>query len=130
MGNSRGTGPATPGSPAYLATQVTDEPQKQTTAAGWSRFDKAVRQEVTMHFVRPLEIPSMDEDEESSVDIDATFQRKVAGLRYLPPRARAAAYRAARDERDLALRGLRERRAARSHFRKLLLQHAAPTPFG
>ncbi len=70
----------------------------------------------------------MDDDEGTRVDIDAIFQRRLAGLRYLPRDARAAAFRAARDERDLSLRALRESRAVRHHARKLVTEHHAPAP--
>jgi hypothetical protein len=94
----------------------------------WSSFDQAVRQVAMRHPPDGFDLPASDDDAGSTVDIDAIFQRKLAGLRYLPRSARSAAYRAARDERDLALRGVRERQSAKRHVRKLLVQQQAPAP--
>jgi hypothetical protein len=47
MGNSRGAGPATPGSLAYLASRTTEEPRIRSGAAYRQMFDVAANAEVT-----------------------------------------------------------------------------------
>jgi hypothetical protein len=51
----------------------------------------------------------------AELEIDAEFQRRLAGLRRLPRHERAAALRLAREWRQLALKALRERRTTARH---------------
>jgi hypothetical protein len=70
----------------------------------------------------------LDEDETADVEIEMMFRRKLMGLRFLPRRQRAAAYRALRQWRFLALKALREKRAADRRARFMLRQQQRPAP--
>jgi hypothetical protein len=70
----------------------------------------------------------LDEDETADVEIEMMFRRKLMGLRFLPRRQRPAAYRALRQWRFLALRALREKRAAERRARLKLGQQQRPSP--
>jgi hypothetical protein len=67
-------------------------------------------------------------DRGAEADIDATFRRKLSGLRRLPRQARPYALRAARDERALALKALLEKRADARQARRSFLRLQRPAP--
>ena len=75
-----------------------------------------------------IELEDAAEDRSLELDIEAEFKRKIAGLRRLPRRERSAALRAARTARQLALRGLRDKRARMRHAENMRrrLQKAEP----
>jgi len=59
-------------------------------------------------------------DDTEAAGIEDEFRRKLAGLRRLPRRARAAALRAACDTRSAALASLCNRRAGARHEQQLI----------
>lgn len=71
--------------------------------------------------------PTEDTDDEAFA-IEQEFGRRLAGLRRLPRRERAAALRAAREWRVLALKALRERKAGERYARYLAWQAQLQTP--
>jgi hypothetical protein len=74
------------------------------------------------------EIDEHEEDEAAKLEIDHLFRRRISGLRRLPRRERPHALRAAREWRMLALKALRERKAAARHARYMLRQLLKPKP--
>lgn len=62
------------------------------------------------------------------MEIEALFQRKLMGLRRLPKRERAAARQVAKEERQQALMGLREKRATERRARQALRRLRQPKP--
>jgi hypothetical protein len=67
-------------------------------------------------------------DDDGASEIEAEFRRKLCGLRRLPQHARVAALKAARDERFLALKALRQKRQVARHARYLLWRQQLPAP--
>jgi hypothetical protein len=63
-----------------------------------------------------------EEDDAANIDIDTIFKRKLMGLRLLPRRERAQAYRAAEEWRRAALKALRKKRLSERHARYMLRQ--------
>jgi hypothetical protein len=92
------------------------------------RFNAGMPAEPTRPDEAPIGLGSMEDDEASEFEIAAEFRRRLSGLRHLPRRQRAAALRAARDWRSLAVKGLRERRANKRHARYLFWRSQLPTP--
>jgi hypothetical protein len=74
--------------------------------------------------------PSFDDlaEDGAAAEIDANFRRRLFGLRRLPRHLRAAALRAASDERCLALRGLREKRQRERQARYALWRQQLQSP--
>jgi hypothetical protein len=70
------------------------------------------------------------EDDGADVDVDTIFKRKLMGLRLLPRRERAQAYRAAKAWRRAALKALREKRQCERHARYMLRQLKRIRPSG
>jgi len=108
-GNNRGTRPATPASPDYLANTIEDRADRQHFFAG-RRFGAAVLNEVLRRVTASPE-PEVVEGDAEEIEIETVFRRKLAGLRQLPKRERSTARKAARDWRTQALKALREKRA-------------------
>ena len=106
--SNRGAGPATSVLPDFLVTlprKPDDEPQER-----FASIDGAI------------------EDEGAERHIEETFRRKLSALRRLPPCERAAALRRARDDRDLDLRCLRDRRHRARIAQRKLRRERAPEP--
>lgn len=61
-----------------------------------------------------------EQDDDGAAEIEAEFRRRIMGLRRLRPYERAGAVRAARNWKTLALRALREKRAANRSARRML----------
>jgi hypothetical protein len=116
MGNSRGTGPATSASPDSLASDTGSRPSRPDTAPGEATLD--------------LEPDNAGEFEAAEREIEADFRRRIAGLRRMPRRDRPYALRAAREQRQLALIALHERRACDRHARFLRRRLLKPVPQG
>ena len=93
--NDRGNGPATPGSPGKPANHR-QEPIEFKTPPQASNG---------------LPFEQVDEEDAAQAEIEAMFRWKLISLRRLPRYQRAAALRAAREWRLLALLTLREKRA-------------------
>lgn len=125
--NDRGTGPATSESPDPSANQsgqaVHVAPSAFFRVGSTAAFFAAADQDSA-----PAATGVVDEFEGEEDGIEDVFRRKLAGLRRMHPRDRAAALRAARLERLLSLRVLRERRAAQRRLRHALLQHGVRPP--
>ena len=68
------------------------------------------------------------EEDDGATAIEMEFRRKVSGLRRLPRHARAQALRAAKDERFLALKALREKRQRDRLARYLLWRQQMSPP--
>lgn len=66
------------------------------------------------------------ENDDAMIGIDREYRHKLWALRFLPRRDRPAAFRAAREWRQLALRALREKRAIARYARKLLRRLRRP----
>jgi hypothetical protein len=69
-----------------------------------------------------------ERDEAAMIGIEEEYQRKLAGLRRLPPHERPHALRAAQEARQLALKALRDRRASARNARRMLRQFQRPAP--
>jgi hypothetical protein len=88
----------------------------------------ATESELPRHAMPSVEL--VDEDDAADVDIDTIFKRKLMGLRLLPRRERAQAYRAAKAWRRAALKALREKRQSERHARYMLRQLKRIRPSG
>lgn len=123
MGNRRGTGSAPLGPPAHVAIQSDRTSERRSVVPAWLRFTAPAVNEITRHRVPEIEPDDGADDRTPELDIEAEFNRKIAGLRRLPRRERPAALRAARAARQLALRILRDMCAGRrraDHMRRRL----------
>lgn len=125
MGTERGTGPATPASPALPADEITGRPSHPPSIR--AAFRDAASKETHWRCALPdLEAP--EEDSAGAAEIEATFRLRIIGLRRLRRRDRAPALRAARDWRFLALKALREKRAADRRARYEFWRSRLPGP--
>jgi len=109
-GNERGTGPATFGSPVYLAAH-TSELHRGTDAPVRARLRDLATDHMAEDRLSLSATPYVDEDAGAEATIEEEFGRKLIGLRRLPKRERAQALRSARETRCLALKALSEKRA-------------------
>jgi hypothetical protein len=102
--NERGTGPATPVSPASSASEI-DKPsdRRPITSQRLSQIEVELRH-------KSDESDPLDDSDAAEIEIEAEFRRKLMGLRRLRRRERAQALRVAREWRSFALNALRERR--------------------
>lgn len=116
MGNNRGTGPATSASPDSSAPYNRSRSSRPDTAPGEATLD--------------LEPENAGEFEAAEREIEADFRRRIAGLRRMPRRDRPHALRTAREQRQLALLALHERRARDRHARFLRRRLLKPAPQG
>jgi hypothetical protein len=123
--NDRGTGPATLVSPAPSA-------QENDRAIEYRPLVESKRGATETDVPRRAmpSIEPVDEDDAADVDIDTIFKRKLMGLRLLPRRERAQAYRAAKEWRRAALKALREKRLNECHARYMLRQLKRIRPSG
>jgi hypothetical protein len=121
--NELGTGPATPVSPAHLASENREEGEKQPAAS--IRF-MAVATELTGCDLLAAEIMSAEEEGSPELEILLIFRRKITGMRRLPRQQRAQAIRAALEWMWSTMAALREKRAYGRHRRHIIRQF--PTP--
>jgi hypothetical protein len=125
--NDRGTGPVTSASPAPSA-------DKNDTAIEYRPFVEFKRSateiELPRHDNPSAGFESTEKDDASDIDVDTIFRRKLMGLRLLPRRERAQAYRAAKEWRRVALKALREKRTSERHARYMLRQLKRIRPSG
>jgi hypothetical protein len=70
----------------------------------------------------------VEEGEAETLEIEATFRRRLSGLRRLPRHERSAALRAAREWRLFALKALREKRVRERIARYALWRQSLPAP--
>jgi hypothetical protein len=123
--NDRGTGPATLASPAPSAHE-NDKAIEYRPLVESKR--SATETDVQRGAMPSIEL--VDEDDAADVDIDTIFKRKLMGLRLLPRRERAQAYRAAKEWRRAALKALREKRLIERQARYMLRQLTRIRPSG
>ena len=128
MESNRGAEPATLAPPVSQASQTPDDKQGPTKPFWRSLGFKFTETEVTHSLSAGLVLPDDENDEGIRIEIDATFQRKLAAIRRLPKRERADARRAAMEERVMAFLALRRKREATHQFRRFLLRLFAPKP--
>jgi hypothetical protein len=76
----------------------------------------------------PLVAEAPEEDDAAETEVEITFRRKLAGIRFLPRHQRAQALRSLIDWRRLALKVLREKRAGDRRARQALRQMQRPDP--
>ena len=124
----RGTRPATPRSLAHPANKICDRPESRSGIRAVGKFGSATTSEVTRRRIARPVPDRFDEYEGVEADIEATYRRKLAGLRRLPRSQRAYALQAARESRLLDLKSLREKRASVRHARRRLRQLQRPAP--
>lgn len=123
--SNRGTGPiATLVSPASSAkaTGIKTEPSSSARVPPPPTPIRLAQDDVREESMGPIE-----ETDDEAFEIELEFRRKVAGLRRLPKRERAAALRAAREWYALALQALRERKAGKRHAHYLAWRAQLPT---
>ena len=119
MGNARGTWPATPVSPDYPAKESFSPSETRRGFFLLPMFADAGAE--TTHFSDlPVDAEPCEDGEGEALDIEATFKRKLMGLRRMPRRERAATLQAAREWRRSALNGLREKRSILRYARHML----------
>ena len=80
------------------------------------------------HSAHEIEGP-IEEGDAAEIEIENIFRRKIAGARLLPRRERAQARREAREWRRLALKALREKRAAERYARYMRWRLMRARPF-
>jgi hypothetical protein len=124
MENDRGTGPATPRSPARPASEK-EEPIGYRLPVPLFR---PAENEPTRRGSPFIPLESIEDDDSERVEIEATFKYRLIGLRRLPRYQRALALRAAREWRQIALKELRERRARERNARYMLWQMRLTPP--
>jgi len=122
--NERGTGPATPVSPATSASEQSRPDKFQAVAR--TILNAAAAIELTRRDF--LSLGSDAPEDDGATEIEAEFRRKIAGLRRLPRQQRAAAVRAAREWFLVALSALREKRARDRHARHMLRRQQRRSP--
>jgi hypothetical protein len=120
MGNNRGIRPATPASPDYPAQEIRRSSEAQFGSVPFWLLGRVAAHETTYREDHSLMPEPIEDSEGEEREIEEVFRRKIAGLRRLPRRDRAAALRAAREWRAFALRALREKRAGLRYARHLL----------
>jgi hypothetical protein len=123
--NDRGTGPATSVSPAPSAHENDKAIEYRSLVES-----KLSATESELQLLPMPSIELVDEDDAADVDIDTIFKRKLMGLRLLPRRERAQAYRAAKEWRRAALKALGEKRRCDRHARYMLRQLTRIRPSG
>jgi hypothetical protein len=122
--NDRGTGPATPVSPAPLADESNQPDKFQAMRAALSTGEAIEAKQQT----RVAGLGAVDEDDAEEIEIEQTFRRMLMSLRRLPRHQRAGALRAAREWRRTALKELREKRAREHRATRALQQFQRPAP--
>lgn len=126
MENDRGTGPATPESPANLASEAGRPIEFPSPTR--ARFHYAGMTEVTRGGSPWIGCEPVDDDGPAEAEIETAFRLKLMGARRLPRHERSQARRAAREWRQLALRALREKRARERYARYALWRMQQPPP--
>jgi hypothetical protein len=122
MESNRGAEPATLVPPVSLANKLTGEEDRPSNSRRrFIAFENA-QMEVTHGLSERLVLPDNECDESASAEIDAIFQRKLAGIRRLPKHERSSARRAAMEERAMAHLALRRKREATRQLRRFLLR--------
>lgn len=116
--------------PVSLATQISDEGRSSDRFIWHAMGFETAATEVTRGTHSDVVLPADEDDDDIRAEIDSTFQRKLAAIRRMPKRDRPFARRAATDERDAELLGLRERREIARQFKRYLLRLLAPKPQG
>jgi hypothetical protein len=128
MGSDRGIGPAPPRSPDYVARKIERSSEEPSDFCVRSSFNSRAVLEVTRRTVRLPELEPVADDDAAATEINDLFRRRLTGLRRLPRHDRSHALRAAREWRRLALKALREKRAAERHARHRLRQLQTTAP--
>jgi hypothetical protein len=128
MGNKRGTGPATSESPDYPAHTTKQSSDRPSDVLARLTLRPSAVIEVTKRHAPALAPEPFEDGVGAELEIDAEYQRRLAGLRRLPRHERAAALRLAREWRQLALRALREKRATARHAARSLRRLQRPQP--
>jgi hypothetical protein len=119
-GNDRGTGPATLVSPEFPAIKSDEQPERHSDAFVRSAPTAITTPEPTKDPLPPSGEEEIEEGAGMERDIEDEFRRRLAGLRRLPRAARPHALQLAREWRQLALNGLRDKRAGARHARRAL----------
>jgi hypothetical protein len=91
-------------------------------------LSSAAAVEATRRGLPFLPFEPVEEGAAEALEIEATFRRRLGGLRRLPRHERSAALRAAREWRLFALKALREKRARERIGRYVLWRHSLPPP--
>ncbi len=128
MGTERGRRSATPLSPDYPANKKNEPPEPQYGAAVRLGFNSPAIREVTRRRMPSIALDTRDEDEGAEIEIEGLFRRRLSALRRMPRYERPHALRAAREWRQLALKAIREKRAAARHAQHLLRRLTMPAP--
>jgi hypothetical protein len=123
MENERGTWPATPASPATSA----NEPERPIQVSVPPSISAAAV-EVTRSGSDGAGFEPVEEDAGAETEIEAAFGAKLMDLRRLPRSQRPLALRAAREWRQSALKGLREKRARDRQVQHMLWRLGRQTP--
>ena len=129
MGTDSGRRSATPRSPALLATHSLYRGASLALTAPRASVVSVATVGRELADPHPAaapweELPGQDGEMQG---IEEEFRRKIAGLRRLPREAKAHALRAARADREMALRLLRDRRDSARRSR-LARRRQMPTP--
>jgi hypothetical protein len=123
----RGTEPAALVSPDSQANKNSETIAPQSAAIMRSSFRMAAAIDLARRS------PAKDnkyeiEDDASDLDIEAEFRRRLSALRRMPQRDRAHALRAAKTQRQVALKVLQEKRAYDRARKYALRKQQAPSP--
>lgn len=125
MANDRGTRSAAPVSPDYPAKTNS---RRTGRAAARSIFKRAA---VGIAGRRRWSRPALEAGDEfagAEAGIEDAFHRALMSLRHLPRHERSHALRAAKEQRLLALRSLRDDRGRARNARRLRQRSRAPAP--
>lgn len=128
MESDRGARPAALVSPVSLAPQRLVEGRAHGDTNWRSMTFAAAECEVTDGSGGDVVLPDDEADAGAAAEIDATFRRKLAAIRRMPPRDRPFARRTAMDERVSALHALQRKQEAARRFRHFLRRLLAPPP--
>jgi hypothetical protein len=128
MGIDRGIEPAPLRSPDYVASKSERSSEEPSDRCVQFNFNSRAALEVTRRAVLLPEFDPVADDDAAATEINDLFRRRLMGLRRLPRYERPHALRTARELRRLALKALREKRAAERHARHRLRQLQTPAP--
>jgi hypothetical protein len=126
--NDRGTGPATLASPAPSANE-NERPREYQLLASAKFHPAAI--ELTRVGNSSVDPEPIEDADSPEVEIQMIFRRRIAGLRSLPRRERAQAFRAALEWLWFATAAMREKRLTERHARcmRRQLKRIRPSDF-